>query len=345
MKLSCLPYTIFLKHEFRISHSARNSTPAVLIKIEDGDCIGYGESSLPPYLPETTESVFEYLRGIRLPDLADYQDLTDFIEWSDRKFPFNRAAKAAVDIALHDLLGKRIGKKCSEFFGTMNSELPFTSFTIGISDSDLLGKKIAEADRYKILKIKLGTDRDKEIISTVRSITDKPIYVDANQAWKDKEDALKMIEWLADKNILLVEQPMDKNNYNDSAWLQKRSPLPVIADEAFQDFNDLEQIGESYSGINIKLMKCGGLHEAFRIIRKGKDLGLKIMLGCMTETSCAVSAAIHLSALADYADLDGNLLIKNDPFINRTTSCGRLILPSEPGIGVSPARSMQFLEL
>ena len=182
----------------------------------------------------------------------------------------------------------------------------------------------------------MGLDNDKELVEIIRSATDKPICVDANQGWSDKEKALEMIEWLYDKNVLFVEQPMPKEMIEETAWLRERSQLPIIADEFMQRLPDVKRAAEAYDGINIKLMKSTGMHEAYQMAVLARALGMKVMVGCMTETSCAVSAAAQLSPLADWADLDGNLLISNDCFDGMKIVEGRITLPDRPGIGVLP---------
>ena len=183
--------------------------------------------------------------------------------------------------------------------------------------------------------MKLGRDNDKEMVETIRAVTDKPMTVDVNQGWGDRNYALDMIHWLEEKNIILVEQPMPKTQIDDMAWLTERSPLPTVADEAIQRIPDVVKAYGIYSGINIKLMKCTGMREAHKMLTLAKSLGMKVMLGCMTETSCAISAASHLSPMADWADLDGNLLISNDPFEGTKVKGGKLIISDKPGIGIT----------
>jgi L-Ala-D/L-Glu epimerase len=334
MKLKFTLYELRLKHEFNISYSSRKSTSIVLVRLEQNGVYGYGEASLPPYLLENTETVISFLQKVKIKDISNYEDAAQIIQLTDDIEKKNTAAKAAVDIALHDLLGNILKKSCSEVYGINTQTLPLTSFTIGIDKEEILKKKIVEAEPYKILKIKLGTDHDKDIVRFIRRITDKPLYVDANQGWTEKNSALEMIEWLASQNVILIEQPLPKYNLADAKWLKKKSPLPIIADEAFQRAGDLDQVNESYHGVNIKLMKCTGVREAYSIIQRAKELGMKIMLGCMTESSCAISAAIQLASLVDYADLDGNLLVANDPFVLETVKDGRLVLPKGSGLGL-----------
>ncbi len=345
MKISYTKYSLELKHQFTISFSTRKFTPIVIIRLEQDGIFGYGEASLPPYLPEDQESVVRFLSKAALHDLKNYDDLIDNLENINKISPTDQAAKASIDIALHDLLGKIQNRSCSKIYNLLSAQLPLTSFTIGIDNEDVIKQKVSEADEFKILKIKLGTDKDKQIINLIRQLTDKPLYVDANQGWDKKEKALEMIEWLSKHNVVLVEQPMPKTNFSDTKWLTANSPLPIIADESFQRLDDLEQVKETFSGINVKLMKCTGIREAYKIIMKAKECGLKIMLGCMTETSCGISAAIQLAPLADFADLDGNQLIKNDPFVTKTVQEGRLIASSRPGLGVDLTSAIDFVEI
>jgi L-alanine-DL-glutamate epimerase-like enolase superfamily enzyme len=198
--------------------------------------------------------------------------------------------------------------------------------------------KVREAAPYKILKVKLGKGNDKEMIESVRSETDKPVCVDINQGWTDRKMALDMAHWLKEKGVVFIEQPMSKTSFDDTAWLTQNSPLPIIADEAFQTISDFRKVQGAYSGINIKLMKCGGLRSAYAMIKMARALDMKVMIGCMTETSCAVTAAAQLSPLVDWADLDGNLLIDNDVFEGVTVVDGKIVLPDKPGIGIVESR-------
>lgn len=335
MKLSYYPYTLELKHEFRISSNTRKTTPVVLVEIEHNGITGYGEASLPPYLGETTESVIKFINKINFEKYTDPLDFNNIIYEIDKIEEGNTAAKASIDLALHDLYAKIKGEALYKIWNADKEKTPVTSFTIGIDEINIIRVKVKEADEYKILKVKLGNKNDKEIITAIREETDKQIYVDVNQGWNDKIFALEMIEWLIEKYVVLIEQPLHKNKIDETAWLTENSPLPIIADEAIQRINDIEKLRNVYSGINIKLMKCTGLAEAFKMINSAKENNLKILLGCMTETSCAISAAASLSPFADWADLDGNLLIKNDPFEGVKIENGRIILNDNPGIGIS----------
>ncbi len=339
MEIKFQKYELLLRHKFGISYHSRLSTPAVIIKLAQGEYEGYGEASLPPYLGETQDSVISFLNRIKLRDINSFNDLIDLNKEINSLSINDYAAKASINIALHDLYGKISNQSCYDLYGIEKSPLPFTSYTIGIDSPEMIIKKIEEAKSYKILKIKLGTENDRKILELIRECTDKPLYVDANQGWKDKYSALEFVNYLAENNVLLVEQPFPISNYDDSAWLSERSLLPIIADESIQNIRDIDVVKNCFTGINIKLMKCGGITEAYKLIKKGREADLKIMLGCMTESSCAISAAIQLSALVDYADLDGNLLILNDPFVCQTVIDGELILPDGNGLGIIPDKN------
>ncbi len=334
LKLKYYPYTLELKHVFTVASNSRSTTPVVLTEIEYEGCIGYGEASMPPYLGETQESVMKFLSSVDLSGYTNVFDLESILAEVDAIAPGNTAAKASIDIALHDLTGKLMNQPLFNILGLNKDKTPFTSVTIGIGTPDVIREKINEAGEFKILKVKLGRDNDKEIIETIRAVTCKPITVDVNQGWKDREQALDMVHWLKGKNVILIEQPFSKDRIEDTAWLTNRSPLPVIADESVQRLADVIKAKGIFSGINIKLMKCTGIREACKMIILAKALGLKVMLGCMTETSCAISAASQLSSLADYTDLDGALLINNDVFEGTKIVDGKIMLSDLPGIGV-----------
>jgi len=334
LEFSYHPYTLKLKHTFTVSSFSRNDTPVVLTEIEYDGKVGYGEASLPQYLGETQDSVMNFLSKIDLRIFEDPLDCDNILNYVENIEDGNNAAKASVDIALHDLIGKLLDISLYKYFGLNKPKNIYTSYTLGIDRKEIIKTKIDEAKDFKYLKIKLGADNEKEIIEIIRSVTNKPLYVDVNQGWKDKKEALDMIEWLFEKNVILIEQPLPKENTDDIAWLNERSPLPIIADESVKRLEDIDKMKDIYSGINIKLMKSTGLREALLMINKAKGIELKVMLGCMTETSCAVSAAAHLSSLADWNDLDGPLLISNDLFNGISYINGEVKLNDLPGIGL-----------
>lgn len=335
MKLSFKPYTLELRHVFTIATSSRSTTPVMLTEIEFEGVTGYGEASMPPYLGESHETVAAFLSKIDLSQFNDPFQMDEILAYVDSVAPGNPAAKASVDIALYDLTGKLMNKPWHKIWGYDKEKTPYTSFTIGIDKPEVVKQKTKEAGgEFKILKVKLGRETDKEMIEAIRSVTNIPLCVDVNQGWKDRQFALDMIGWLKEKNIVFVEQPMPKTQIDDLAWLTEHSPLPVIGDEGVQRLADVVKAKGVYSGINIKLMKSTGLREAHKMMELARALGMKVMIGCMTETSCAISAAAQLSPMVDWADLDGALLISNDIFDGTKVINGKVTLNDLPGIGV-----------
>lgn len=334
LKLSFRPYTLELKHVFTIATSSRSTTPVVLTEIEYDGFVGYGEASMPPYLGESHQTVTEFLSKVDLSRFDNPFGLEKILSYVDSIAPGNPAAKASVDIALHDLVGKLMKQPWYNIWGLDKTKTPYTSFTIGIDTPEVVRQKTKEASGFKILKVKLGRETDKEMIEAIRSVSDTPLCVDVNQGWKDREFALDMIHYLKEKNTVFVEQPMPKTQIDDMAWLTEKSPLPTIGDEAVQRLPDVHKAYGVYSGINIKLMKSTGMREAYKMIVLARALGMKVMLGCMTETSCAISAAAQLSPMVDWADLDGALLISNDVYEGTKIVDGKVVLSDMPGIGV-----------
>jgi L-alanine-DL-glutamate epimerase-like enolase superfamily enzyme len=289
---------------------------------------------MPPYLGESHATVASFLEKVNLKQFENPFLMEDILDYIEQIAPGNYAAKASIDIALHDLTGKILNQPWHKIWGLNREKTPNTSFTIGIDKPEVVRAKVREAAPFKILKVKLGQGNDREMIETVRSETDKPICVDVNQGWTDRKMALEMSHWLKENGCEFIEQPMPKTSVEDTAWLTQNSPLPIIADEVFQTAKDFAKISGVYNGVNIKLMKCGGMRAAYDMIKMARALGMKVMIGCMTETSCAVTAAAQLSPLADWADLDGNLLIDNDVFEGLLIKDGKVILPDRPGIGI-----------
>ena len=340
MRLNYFPYELQLRHTFTVATSSRTTTQGVQLEIEYDGLTGYGEASMPPYLQKelgTVESVMEFF-GKAAKVLERYDDptrLEDILAEIDTLSEGNAAAKAAIDIALHDLVGKMLDAPWYKIWGFDKEKTPSTTFTIGIDTPDVVRAKTEEcAAKFNILKVKLGRDNDKEMIETIRSVTDLPIAIDANQGWKDKHYALDMIHWLNERGIVMIEQPMPKTQIDDTAWVSERSPLPVFADESIQRLKDVAALKGIFTGINIKLMKCTGMREAWKMLNLARALDMRVMIGCMTETSCACSAAAQLSPAVDFADLDGNLLIANDRFKGMEVVGGKITLNDLPGIGV-----------
>ncbi len=336
LTLKWMPFDALLKHPFTIANFTRTTTPIVLTEISWNGYTGYGEASMPPYLGETQASVMEFLKKIDLSKFKDPFQIQDILTYVESIAINNTAAKAAVDIALHDLVGKIMGQPWWKIWGFNSQTTPDTSFTVGLDTEEVVKQKTREAAPYNIIKVKLGRDdaTDRMMINTIRSVTDKTIYIDANQGWRDKHYALDMIHWLNTKGVTMIEQPMPKLWLDETAWLTERSPLPVIADEACQRLTDITKLKGAYHGINIKLMKCTGMREAREMITYARSLNMRLMIGCMTETSCAISAAAQLATETEWADLDGNLLISNDIFDGVKIVDGKITLNDKPGIGV-----------
>lgn len=335
MNLFYHPFTLELKNDFTIAHGTRKTTPIVITRLEHNGKVGYGEASLPPYYKETQDSVTKFLDKLDMDQFNDPLQIDDILDYVDGRADGNNAAKAAVDIALHDLMGKTIGKPLFHIWKLNPLEAPLSTFTIATNNPDLVSQKLEDAAQFEWLKVKLGFDTDRQIIETIRVMTDKPIIVDVNQGWTNVNESLKTIEWLATQNVVAVEQPFGANEWKKYKSAKPKSVLPIIADESFMRLADLDKVAEHFHGINVKLIKCTGLREARKIMQKAREMDLKIMIGCMSESTCAVTAAAHISPMADWADLDGPALIKNDPFQSMKYKDGIVAINEMPGLGIS----------
>ncbi|MBU3813972.1 MAG: dipeptide epimerase [Candidatus Bacteroides intestinipullorum] len=340
LRLRFFPYELKLRHVFTVATYSRSTTPDVQVELDYDGVTGYGEASMPPYLQEelgSLESVMAFLRQVqaRIGQFTDPFRLEDILAWVDGLSEGNAAAKAAVDIALHDLVGKLLQAPWYRLWGLDKDKAPSTTYTIGMDTPDVVRQKTEEcAGQFNILKVKLGGADDRQLIETIRSVTRLPIAVDANQGWTDRRQALDEIQWLKEQGIVMVEQPLPKERLDDIAWITQHSPLPVYADESVQRLKDIPALKGAFTGINIKLMKCTGMREAWKMLTLARALDMQVMVGCMTETSCAISAAAQLSPAVDFADLDGSLLIANDCFRGMEVVRGKITLPSLPGIGI-----------
>ena len=338
LKLSYKPYSLEFKHPFGLAYGTRTHTEVVYIKLESDGYTGYGEAALPPYLGETQGTVIDFIQKARLllEQHTLHSSISTIINLIDNITPGHTAAKACIDIALHDLVAKTQHKAVYELLQVAKPETKNTSVTISIGNLDLIPEKLEELNEYSILKVKLGNKNDTEIIECIRRYTNKPMVVDVNQGWTDKQFALEMITWLSSKEVLFVEQPLAKDKWEDMAWLSERSPIPTIADESMQRLRDMDRVASCFHGINLKLMKCTGLYEAVKIMSYAKEKNLKINIGCMSESSCGIAAAAQLMAGADWIDLDGPLLIKNNPFSGISFKQGKLQLDKFTGTGALP---------
>ena len=336
MKLRFAPYQLQLKHPFQLATGTRTSTATVQVQLEHEGKIGYGEASMPPYLGESTESVMAFLSKLN-PESWRIENLAEILKDVDSLSEKDNAAKAAVDIALHDLKSKILGVPTRELFGITATQTPPTAMTIGMGTEAELKKKVKEAEDFQLLKIKLGGPDDKDKIDFLRSITNKPFLVDANQGWTDVELALRMIDHLSLINVLMVEQPMPVNTPAET-WktLKEKSALPIFADESVKRLSELNGANELFHGINIKLMKSTGMAEANAMLNRCQKLGLQTMIGCMTESSCAIMAAAQLAPRANFVDLDGPFLINNNPFKEPQLIEGCIHLDAVAGNGAIP---------
>lgn len=334
MILSSKPFELKLKYPFGISGFTRTSTPIMLVELKYEGFTGFGEASMVPYMGESIQTASDFLAKVDLSWLKYPFSFSEVITYLDSIATGNPSVKASIDIALHDLQGKIEKRPCSTYFGSSQDTMPLTSLTIGIDSPEVILRKVSDAENAKVLKVKLGSDNDKVLIETIRSVSNKPLYVDANQGWKSKEEALDIISWLQEAGVELIEQPMLKTDLSSNAWITERSPIPIIADEAVQRLSDIERIKGAYHGINVKLMKSAGMYEAFEMIKRARELNMKVMIGCMSETSVATAAEIALAPLCDWADIDGPFLTTNNPYEMPDFKDGKWILSDDPGLGI-----------
>jgi len=334
MKLTYLPYQLELKHRFTIAKFSRTSTPLMLVQLHHEGFTGYGEASMVPYMGESHESATAFLHRVDVSNFSYPFDYAAIIGYLDSIAPGQPAIKAAIDIALHDLQGKLEGKPCWQLLHSDPTQMPVTSITIGIDTKDVVLQKVHEVKGCKVIKVKLGRDSDRELIETIRSVTNVPLYVDANQGWTDRQHSLDMTYWLQEQGVQLIEQPFLKTDPDSNAWLTERSPIAIIGDESVQRLADVEKAAGVYHGINVKLMKSAGMYEAHQMIKKARELGLKVLIGCMSETSCATLAAAALAPQCQWADLDGPFLVSNNPYQMPDVEDGKWVLNNDPGLGL-----------
>ena len=335
MRLSAETVRLDLIHPFRIAREVSDHRQNVIVRVSDGESTGIGEAAPSPYYGENAGSVLRALEDV--PGLlgADPFELEETMDRLASKLPRDPSARAAVDIALHDLAARRLGVPLYRWLGLDPAKTPVTSYTIGIDEPETVRRKVREAAGYPALKVKLGSEKDLEIMRTIRDETDARIRIDANAGWT-ADQAVEMVERLSEFGVELVEQPLPPGSPGDWRRVREAASMPVFADESVLVSRDVPALSGLVDGVNVKLMKCGGVREALRLIHTARAHGMAVMIGCMIETSAAITAAAHLSPLADYADLDSNLLISNDPFTGATVRKGRLVLPEGPGTGVAP---------
>lgn len=329
MKLHWEPISLELRTTFRVAHGASDQRHNVLVYLDDG----VGEAAAVPYYGETQQGIIEYLKSA--PELDD--DLFDMDAVLAKRLAGSRAARSAIDEALHDLWGKKLGQPLYKLFGLNPAKIPQTSFTIGMDEPDVMAEQ-AKASGHPILKIKLGSEKDEEIVSAIRRATEAKLRVDVNAGWS-RERALQIIPKLAEYDLEFIEQPLAVDDVDGYFWLKdqlraQRIDIPIFADETAKNSHDVAKLAGAIDGVVVKTMKSEGIRESLRMIHTARAHDMQIMLSCMVESSVGVTAAAHLAPLCDYADLDGPLLIKNDPYRGVTYDGATMSLPSGAGIGV-----------
>ncbi len=339
--VECSLKRLKLRHTWTTTMSSSEYRDTVQFQYRRDGITGNGEGApIIRYLeyPEQAMKAIDAIAG----------QLTAGEPWMYRKFlgqirkalgEHQHAAMAAVDIAVFDWLGKKAGMPLYQFFGLDPADAPITDFSIGIDTPEITRQKTREAEDFPVLKVKVGLATDEPTIEAVRSVSKKPIRVDANEGWTDKEEAIRKINWLETQGIEYVEQPMPAHMFEETKYVRSKVHLPIFADEACTDISMIPRLTEAYDGVNVKLDKAGGILESLRWIEMARASNLKVMIGCMVSSSCSVTAAAHLSPLVDYADLDGNLLVANDPWTGVKVEKGKLLLPKGPGLGLTPSQS------
>ena len=327
-----------LRHTWTTTMSSSAYRDTLHVRFTRDGITGHGEGAPIVRYHENAAGAQQAVESVR--DLVVGADPWQFEKLAaevSRRVSGQYAGKAALDIAWMDWIGQKLGIPLYRYLGLDPNDTPITTFSIGIDTPEITRQKVREAEAFPVLKIKVGLDTDEATIAAVRSVTDKPLRVDANEGWKDKEVAVRKINWLATQGVEFVEQPMPADMLEETHWVHERVHLPLIADEACQHAGQIPMLVGIFDGVNVKLDKAGGILEAFKMIQFARALGLKTMLGCMISSSVSVTAASHLSPLVDYADLDGNLLIANDPFQGvQVNPRGKLLLPPRPGLGLKP---------
>ena len=333
LHIDAKPIDLKLTTPFRISRGVQNTAQNVIVQINYNEHVGYGEAAPDEYYGENQETVLSCITTFAGNLGNDPFALEDIMERLDNIIQLNPAAKAAVDMALYDIIGKMLNIPLYKLFGLNPSHAAHTSFTLGLDTPMNMARKALLARDYPILKVKVGTRHDIDIIKAIRDVSSAVIRVDANAGWTPKE-AIKNINALAPYNIEFVEQPILAHDLAGLKLIRDNVPIPIIADESCVTVEDIPRISGHVDGINIKLMKCGGIRQALKMIHVARAHNLLVMIGCMIESSLAITAAAHLTPLVDFADLDGHLLINDDPYLGVTVEKGKLVLPDAPGLGV-----------
>jgi L-alanine-DL-glutamate epimerase-like enolase superfamily enzyme len=335
-------FQLQFRHAFHIAAGVRNTTDAVYVMLEQDGIKGYGEIALPPYLETKANDVIAFLSQAGIPENYNTGDFFSLLNKWNAISDSCRPALAALDIALHDFQGKMLNRTVRDLYNIKSDLTPFCAYTIGMCGPEEMKEKINEASGFQFFKLKLGGAQDQSLVNTFRSMSTHPFCVDANRGWNDVEASAEFCNRLAEEGCVFAEQPFEKNKLVEINELRSKTSLPVILDESVQCLADVESLKDMCDGINIKLVKCGGLFPAFQMIEKARSHHLKVFIGCMSEGTCGCGSAAQLAPLADWVDLDGPLLIANDPFSGLTYENGKIRLNDLPGSGMKPLES--FLE-
>jgi L-alanine-DL-glutamate epimerase-like enolase superfamily enzyme len=354
MKLDFKPFDLTLRNTWTIASGAK--TPGggskvlqvVLVRLQDKETVGLGEAPLSGRYHESVDSIQSFLRQVDAARLS-FSDIPGSMAYLETLSPKNFSGKSAINVALLDGAARQAGKPIYDLLGLGFQEKKHpTSFSIGIDSAEAVRRKTEEAAVYPILKLKIGAAGDRENLAALRAVAPKKtVRVDANEGWTTKEEALRNLEWLAqDPHIEFVEQPMPASTAPaDLAWLKSRSPLPLFGDESYHQAKDVALCAECYHGVNVKLLKTGGVSAAYDALKAARKAGLKTMVGCMIETSVLITAAAHLAELTDHLDIDGNLLVTNDPYLGVTAENGMISFSHAPdpvGLRVKPKKVDPF---
>lgn len=334
-------YQLNFKFPFKLALSTRSFTDIVILKIQSEDISAYGEAALPPYLGATVQSTIDFYKLLDWRQLLDATLLESqpiFDEFSED----DNAAKSSISIALHDLHCQRERTNPGEYYKVEAKSPSYSTYTIGISSEEELRMKLDEGRAFKIIKLKLGSDSDKDLVRAYRKHSHKPFCVDVNQGYKTKDEAVEMAEFLHKNGALFIEQPLPATHFEEMAWVRERIDIPFIADESVKRLTDLKNAAEAFNGVNIKLMKSAGIAEAVEMIAHSRKLNLKIVLGAMAESSLGNTAAAHFAPLADWVDLDGPMLTSNDPFDGISYSDGAIVIPDRAGVGAIFKKTMIY---
>lgn len=335
MELNYKSRQLPLAYQFAVANSKKIFAENVFVELRHENAIGYGEAAPSYFYQESPDTIHRFFDQIELILNRNPVEIDAIMEQLEAIAKGNSAAKAAINMALFDLIGKQVSLPLYKVLGIKNEGPLLTSFTIGIDQLDVIEEKVTAAQNYPILKIKLGNEHDYQVITIIRKITNCLLRVDANEGWT-KEEAVEKINWLETQNVEFVEQPLPANAIEDLKWVRERVKLPIFADESLKTCQDIDRLIGAVDGINIKLMKCGGITEAMKMVEKAQKLKLKTMIGCFIESSLGITAAAHIAPLFDYVDLDGALLLKIDPFQGVKINNGQFTLPDLPGLGVQP---------